>query len=431
MLVSSQPHQPNPMLQVLSHRDFRLLWIGQITSLLGDQFYLVAAPWLVLKLTGDPLALGTVLALGAIPRAIVMLVGGAITDRFSPRRIMLLSDLVRLILVLGMLTLVLTNQIQVWMLYAFSFLFGLISGFFLPASSSIVPHLLPGRELQAGNSIFQGSSQLVMFVGPALAGVVIGTASGNKTGLAAAFAIDALTFVVSITTLWLIHGSDTTRARQVAESVWQSIRAGLGFAWSDGFLRLLFIIIAFANLLFSGPLMVGIPVLSNQRLPGGAMAYGLILSAYAGGNLLGIILCGALPKPSARWMKIFLFCLLFLFGVALILLSQITAVWMGFVLLFILGVANGYYHITLLTGLQLYAPKLMLGRMMSLVMLANVGLMPVSQALSGFLCRWNLNALFILSGVGMLVLGIWLALQPELDRASHVLSETSAQAAQP
>jgi MFS family permease len=63
-------------------------------SLLGDQFYMVAAPWLVLKLTGDPLALGAVLAVGAIPRAAIMLVGGAITDRFSPRLIMLASDII-------------------------------------------------------------------------------------------------------------------------------------------------------------------------------------------------------------------------------------------------------------------------------------------------------------------------------------------------
>jgi MFS family permease len=88
----------NPMARVLALRDFRLLFAGSATSLLGDQFALIATPWLVLKLTGDPLALGLVLALEGLPRAVFMLLGGAITDRLSPRLVMLISDFTRLIL---------------------------------------------------------------------------------------------------------------------------------------------------------------------------------------------------------------------------------------------------------------------------------------------------------------------------------------------
>src|SRR5689334_24386896 len=86
----------NPMKRVFSVRDFSLLWIGQSTSLLGDQFYSIAGAWLVLKLTGDPLALGTVLAVGGIASAIFTVIGGAITDRISPRKVMLISDIIRL-----------------------------------------------------------------------------------------------------------------------------------------------------------------------------------------------------------------------------------------------------------------------------------------------------------------------------------------------
>lgn len=75
----------NPMARVMSLRDFRLLFAGTSTSLLGDQFALIATPWLVLQLTGDPLALGIVLALEGFPRALFMLLGGAVTDRLSPR----------------------------------------------------------------------------------------------------------------------------------------------------------------------------------------------------------------------------------------------------------------------------------------------------------------------------------------------------------
>src|ERR1700704_2604588 len=83
----------------LSIRNFRLLWIGESISLLGDQFYMIALPWLVLQITGSALALGTVMALAAIPRALFMLLGGALVDRFSPRLVMIVSNFLRLVLV--------------------------------------------------------------------------------------------------------------------------------------------------------------------------------------------------------------------------------------------------------------------------------------------------------------------------------------------
>ena len=88
---------PSPA-HVLRSRNFRLLWIGEGISLLGDQFYLIALPWLVLSLTGNPLAVGTVLAMAGIPRALFMLVVGALTDRFTPRKLMINSNLARMTL---------------------------------------------------------------------------------------------------------------------------------------------------------------------------------------------------------------------------------------------------------------------------------------------------------------------------------------------
>src|SRR5215510_14275228 len=104
----------------LSVRNFRLLWIGEGISLLGDQFYLIALPWLVLQLTGSALALGTTLALASIPRALFMLVGGAFVDRYSPRRVMIASNFARLVLAGLLSALVLTNHIQIEMVYVFA-----------------------------------------------------------------------------------------------------------------------------------------------------------------------------------------------------------------------------------------------------------------------------------------------------------------------
>ena len=185
--MNNQTAEQNPMRNVLSIRDFRLLFAGISTSLLGDQFALIATPWLVLQLTGDPVALGTVLALEGIPRALFMLFGGAITDRLSPRVILIASDVVRFVLAALMTFVVVAGVVEMWMLYAFSLGFGLVAGFAVPAGNSIVPMVVEEKDLQAGNSIVMGAGQLVGFVGPVLAGILdrelCRIAAGHRPGL--------------------------------------------------------------------------------------------------------------------------------------------------------------------------------------------------------------------------------------------------------
>src|SRR3954470_8958592 len=126
-------------MQVLRLRNFRLLWTGEAVSSLGDQFALIALPWLALVLTGSALALGSVLALMAVPRAALMVVGGAYTDRLSPRRVMLLSNAVRFAAVGLLGATVVAGVAQLWMLYVFALAFGIADAFFFPAVAAIVP----------------------------------------------------------------------------------------------------------------------------------------------------------------------------------------------------------------------------------------------------------------------------------------------------
>src|SRR5512139_1916353 len=157
---------------VLQNRNFRMLWIGEGISLLGDQFYMIALPWLVLSLTGNALAVGTVFALAGIPRALFMLVGGALTDRFTPRKLMINSNLARMVLTGLLAALVATDLIQLWMLYALALFFGLADAFFFPAQTSIVPQLVDKDQLQQGNAVIQGTATWSLLVGPILAGTL-------------------------------------------------------------------------------------------------------------------------------------------------------------------------------------------------------------------------------------------------------------------
>ncbi len=419
-MINETPKK-NPLLKVMSIRDFRLLFSGATTSILGDQFALIATPWLVLKMTGDPLALGIVLALEGIPRAFFMLLGGAITDRLSPRIIMLTADIIRFVLTALMALVVFTGTVQMWMLYAFGLGFGLVAGFAIPAGNSIVPMLVEQQDLQAGNSLMMGTSQLVGFVGPTVAGILIGAYSKSPLGIGLAFGIDAVSFGVSAVCLWVMHGGGkraSSGESAPGESVWTSIWAGMKYLWDDRPLRLMFMVITAVNFLFVGPLLVGIPVLADQRLPEGAVAFGLLISAYSGGNLAGYLLAGSLPRPTGNTMRIFLIALLAVFGLVLGSFGFIRSTWLDFSLMLILGLGNGYISITLFTWMQLRTPKNMLGRMMSMMMLSNTGLVPISQALSGAISKWSLTALFAGAGTLILLVTFITALQPELKTFS-------------
>ncbi len=410
----------NPMARVMALRDFRLLFAGASTSLLGDQFALIATPWLVLKLTGDPMALGIVLALEGVPRAIFMLLGGAITDRLSPRLVMLISDVIRFILTGLMALAVFTGTIQVWMLYAFSLGFGLVAGFAIPAENSIVPLLVEERDLQAGNSVMMGITQLVGFVGPSVAGVLIGGYSSSSLGIGLAYAIDALSFAVSAACLWSIRSG---RAGEAAakENLWASILAGVQYLWDDEALRLMVLVLSAVNFLLIGPLLVGIPVLADQRLPEGAVAFGMLMSAFAGGNLAGYLIAGSLPRPNGNVMRSILILLVAAFGIVIGSLGFILSTWVDFGLLLLLGLGNGYIAILLFTWMQTRTPKDMLGRMMSIMMFSNTGLVPISQAISGVVCKWNLTLLFVTAGALVVLVALWTALQPGI----RVFSESS------
>ena len=157
----------------LKFREFRLFWIATAISFTGDQLTFIALPWLVLKLTGDALVMGTVIAIAAVPRAVFMLVGGAVTDRYSPRVVMLISNCVRMCLVGALSIWTYTELIDVWTIYAIAFAFGLADAFMFPAMSAYPPRLLPKEQLAAGNSLAQGMGQLTLVVGPLVAGGLI------------------------------------------------------------------------------------------------------------------------------------------------------------------------------------------------------------------------------------------------------------------
>jgi MFS family permease len=196
---------------------------------------------------------------------------------------------------------------------------------------------------------------------------------------------------------------------------------------TDKPLRFIFAVLMAINFLLIGPIMVGIPVLADHRLPEGAMAFGLLMSAFAGGNLLGYLVAGSLPRPNGAKLRLITIALFAGFGIVIGSLGTITSTWIDFGLLFLLGLGNGFMAVLVMTWIQTRTPQEMLGRMMALLMLASIGLMPISQAIAGVLSKWNLTMLFVLPGVLVLLMTIWMAFHPDLKGFSESLTAAQAE----
>ena len=369
------------LLRPLRVRDFRLLFTGETISVLGDHFHFVALAWLTLQLTGSGLALGSVLMVAAIPRAVFMLLGGALSDRFSPRSLMLYSNAFRAVLVGIVAALVLTGNAELWQLYIMAGIFGVVDALFYPAISSIVPMLVDEPTLPPANALLQGSQQLAGLVGPALAGLLVALV---QTG--PAFAIDAVSFAVAATTLLFIRGG---RRRANADAghrdgqpgLLGTIRAGFGYAWGDPAVRSLIMLTAAFNFAFTGPLSVGLPFLADHTLGGGSATFGILLSAFGAGSLLGAIGAGSIPRVP-RLGTVVLAVAVGL-GVGMSLIGVAPSVLAAFTLLAAMGLGAGFINVHVISWLQGRTAEEMRGRVMSMVMLGSVGLAPISYALAG------------------------------------------------
>jgi hypothetical protein len=354
----------------------------------------------------------------AIPRALLMVVGGAWVDRLSPRLVMLASNGVRLVAVAVLGVAVLQGAVELWMLYAFALVFGVADAFFFPAQTSIVPQLVEPDQLQQANGIVQGTAQAAVLIGPALAGGIIAAfgASGaepTQAGIAIALLLDAATFLASIATLWLIRQRAATQAA-AGRSILDEIGEGVQFVWRSSALRVVVLLSLSANLLLVGPFEVGMPVIAYSRLAEGAAAYGIVLSAFGGGSLIGLVIAAILPTPAPRLFGSVVMVSIGIAGAGVAALALAGTTLVAAVVTAISGAALGYGNLLGITWIQARIPSELMGRVMSLMMLGSMGLIPVSQLLAGAAVTVSLDGLLITAGAGMTALTLGALLSPTI-----------------
>lgn len=398
-----------PLLKPLHVREFRLFYAATAVSLIGDQLTFIALPWLVLKLTADPLAVGSVLALAAIPRAVFMLIGGAVADRFSPRLVLLASNAVRMLLVLTVSALIWSEAITVWHLYVIALAFGLADAFMFPANAAMPPRLLPADLLGAGNSLVQGTGMLTVILGPMFAGIVItfmGQQDGaieDQLGLSTAFLIDSVTYLAPVFVFAVIRDRYPPEPEAGEVGFIDSLLDGLRYAWNDRPIRYLSLMIGTLNLISRGPVMVGVPVYADRFLGEGAAAFGSIVAASGVGALIGIIIAGSVRPIAENKLGLLILIDFALFGAALIGITLSTELIVLCAIFAAPAIMDGYMSVLMITWLHQRVPKERMGRVLSVIMFCAVGLAPISAALAGWLIRWDLSAVMLGSGIVMWV----------------------------
>lgn len=400
------PSPQHPRAALLQDSNFRWMASGTALTLLGDQFTLIALPWLVLQMTGDTLVLGTVLALMSVPRALFILIGGALVDRHSPKQVLMRTKYANLAL-LGLLSgLVLAGALTLWMVYALSLAIGLATAFSIPAGTAMLPHVVPRTQLQAANGISMGLRQLTMFLGPLLAGLLIalfgdgsradgaGTMA-NATGIGIAFGLDALSFGVSAWTLSKVRLLATAPATSASPNrpagqgtappaVLASVAQGLAHFWRDRELRTCFLYWSAVAVLIMGPLHIAMPVLASSLPHLGAAAFGALVGAHGAGTLAGMVASGMLPR--LRWGSLGMTLLAFdaTIGLLFMPMGVIGALWQGVALMLAIGLLGGFMQVRIFTWIQQRVPPALIGRAMALFMFIFMGLAPISAAATGW-----------------------------------------------
>jgi DHA3 family tetracycline resistance protein-like MFS transporter len=371
------------LLDPLGERDYRWLTAGSLVSLLGDGFFSVALAWQVYQISNVPTALSIVGLAWTLPLIIFILLGGVLTDRYDRRWLMIGADLVRAaaIGVLGALSV--AGALELWHVVALIAFVGAGDAFFNPASTAIVPDLLPEDRLPQANAL-QGLIRplMIRLVGPALGGFVVA-----GVGPGAAFLVDAGSFLASAAAVLAIRPRPMRAT--VAHGIGQTIaemREGFRFVWANPWCWATLVSAMFSLLVFVGPVQVLLPYLVKNRLELGPEALGTVFAVSGVGSVLAAITMGQVGLPRLRVTVMYAAWTL---GVALLAgYGLMGALWQGMLVGFASAALFQVGQIIWTTMLQQLVPRELLGRVSSLDWLVSTGLVPVSFALTGPVAGW-------------------------------------------
>ena len=364
------------LLKPLRHRDFRLLWSAMTVSLVGDGIFLIAMVWQAYALWNAPAAL-SVLGIGmTVPTIACLLLGGAISDRFDRRRILLYSDLVRAVIVGVLAGLALFGGLSFVVLVVLVALYSIGTAFFTPAFEAFVPDIVPRADLAAANSLDQFVRPLALrMAGPALGGLLV-----SSLGTGSAFALDAASFVLSAGIILALRTKRAFETEPAPASNVKAILEGFRFVRKHVWLWGTLGSAAIAYLAFLGPTEVLLPYLVKNELHASAGDLGLVFAAGGIGAVGAALLMAQRAHPLRDVTMMYACWTLATVAVAGYGLARSTTELM--LACFFFSALEAAGTIVWATIKQLHVPASLLGRVSSLDWLISIGFLPISFALT-------------------------------------------------
>lgn len=397
------------------HRNYRLYFAGNGISFIGTWMQQIAAYWLVLELTGSPVAVGALALVQTLPVTVLALVGGTIADRVNLRRLVVTCESV-LAAVAGVLAfLALTGLIEVWQLYLLGLVQGIAIAIDAPARHTLVFQIVGRDDLPNAVGLSSALGTSARIIGPALGGLVVAAA-----GAGVAFAVNAISYLIVICAILAMRLPARPPRSSPAPPVLVGIAEALAFAWSSRRVAVTFLTVLLVST-FSFNFDVLLPLLARLTLDHGAATFGLIASVFGMGALCGALIIATIGR--ARLLLVLIGAAGF-GGFQLVLAPQesLPAVC---VVLFVIGVFYVLWGSSALATLQLAAPEHLRGRAASLYFFAFMGGAPLGGLLAGLLTeRGGTRLAFAVAGTLALVVAvcgslILLAGRSSAARASH------------
>ena len=346
---------------VKGNRNFRNLWFGQIISLLGDWFNLIASASLVAMLTESGLAVGSLFVIRLLAPFLVSPIAGVVADYFDGRQILILCDIARAVVVLGFL-LVRTPE-QVWLLYALTAAQLGVSGFFYPARTALLPDLVSKEELGTANALSSSTWSVMLAFGAALGGLVSGF-----LGIHWAFLIDSVTFLLSAVVIAQIRAPQSTGAGGSVQTLGEGIRQymeGLSYLVERKDLLVVSLLKAALGMLLGlGFDIVQIAATKEVFVIGigGGVALGLLFSVEGGGTGIGPIVARYFTGDNERLLRFTIFIGYLLGGLGLAIFAPLFNFSSALLGMFIRGLGSGMVWVFSTQLLLIRVPSEVRGR---------------------------------------------------------------------
>jgi len=365
-------------LSALRHRNYRLYWFGQLSSVLAQNMEGVAQGWLVLELTNSPLLLGLTGLAFAAPTIALTLLGGVIADRADRRRIMILSQAVSALTFFSLATLIVLDRIALWHVMALAILSGCVRAFDRPSRMALLPQMVPKEDI--ANAVAVGGTiwQLNRLVGPALAGMMI-----YLIGIGPTYYICFGASLIAVC-LWLGIRLATPSTAPSAGGVMQHMVEGLNFIRHNE-IYFIFISIIFFNSAFGMSYLILMPVFARNVLDVGSQGFGFLQSVGGAGALAGVLAVAWFSHSRGKGVQSLVGAIVF--GILLISFALSKSYALSLALAFALGVASQFYMTTISTVLQVNLPNELRGRVMGIYGLA-WELMPVGGMIAGAIAEF-------------------------------------------